>query len=317
MDNPTTKIITTQLQNQRKFHSNDLSSLGKEDFLISARDNNFNIQSNQEPNNAQQYRLNTLLPYIANFIQSYQIPNLDFILSVGDFLDKNYEIDIPILCLSKRKDVNGLLIPNIDFFTNTMKNYLEVSANDIGYNEKLNQSIFIGSSTGEFNNNTRMLFSEKCLGRENHRSYINNLCQNTEEAWTEKYPFIQKILHGPILIEDQLKYKLLVNIDGNTSCWSRLYWQMNSNSLPVYINQQKSDIQFFDFIDSSSCYVSCNLENSIGTLDLLLETPQEEIQHIIDNGKKYCNSLFQEYKQDPQVYLQSVVNQLLSGYLSV
>jgi hypothetical protein len=160
-----------------------------------------------------------------------------------------------------------------------------------------------------------MLFCEKCLGNDTHEAYISNLCQNDRKTWLDKYPFAEKVLRTTLSIKDQLKYKLLVNIDGNTSCWSRLYWQMNSNSLPVYINEQQTDIQFFDFVDNSNCYISCNLENSIETLDSLLLSPKEQIEEIINNGKKYCDILFKEYSEDPQPFLQEIINSLFLKYM--
>jgi hypothetical protein len=310
-------IVSIQLQNLKKYNSNHIHKLGDEDFLISIKNNVFNIQGNKEPNYGQKIRLDIILPYIAKFCQFYQILDLKLILSVGDCLNTVYNIDIPVLCLSKKKHLNGLLIPNIDFFTGSINNDLKISSTDIEYNQKLDKSIFIGSSTGNFNNNTRLLFSEKCLNNDNHLSYINNLCQNTKEAWLEKYPFVNKIIHNTISVRDQLKFKITTNIDGNTSCWSRLYWQMNSNSLPVYIDKQQSDIQFFDIIEPVNCYVSCSLEDSIEVLNSLLKNPQEKIQNIIDNGKLYCNKVFYEYQKNPHIFLQTTINELLIGYLSV
>jgi hypothetical protein len=309
-------IINSQLQNLKRYNSNELYKLGNEDFLISIKNGIFDIQSNQEPNFGQKVRLDLILPYIANFCQSYKILDLKFILSVGDCLDTVYNIDIPVLCLSKKKHLNGLLIPNIDFFTGAINTHLKISDNDIEYHQKLNKSIFIGSSTGNFNSNTRLLFSEKCLNNDNHFSYINNLCQNTKESWLEKYPFIDKVMHDEILIQEQLNFKLTINIDGNTSCWSRLYWQMNSNSLPVYIDKQQSDIQFFDIIEPVNCYVSCSLEDSIEVLDTLLKNSQEKIQNIIDNGKLYCYTMFYKYRKNPYLFLQTTINELLIGHLS-
>ena len=73
MDNPTNRIIQIQLQDQKKFHNNNLYGLGKEDFLVIFKDGNLNIHSNNEPNLAQQTRLDLIVPYIANFIQTYNL----------------------------------------------------------------------------------------------------------------------------------------------------------------------------------------------------------------------------------------------------
>jgi mRNA-degrading endonuclease HigB of HigAB toxin-antitoxin module len=306
-------IIQNQLSHRKQYNNKDLSSLDSEDILVNISGGNYRLIGNVNLNTNQELRLKFILPYIHYSCISHNINNLKFILSIGDKLKKDYTTDIPVLCLTKDKNINGILIPNIDFFTNSINYFLAETLNDDTYENKLNQSIFIGSSTGEINNNPRVLYCKKCIDNKKHNGYIHNLCQHNEEDWLKKYDFISKILHSSISISDQLKYKIVVNIDGNTTCWSRLYWQMNSNSLPVYINKTESDIQFFDFIDSSNCYVSCSLENSFEVLDKLLAMDNKDIMPTIENGKQYCSKIFSEYQKNSQQFLQEIIDKTILG----
>jgi hypothetical protein len=309
-------IINTQFQHLKKYNTLDVNMLGKEDILLSVEDNSFRIQANQELNHGLSYRLEILLPYFANFISIYKPLNFKIILGLGDIVNKEYNTDIPVICLSKEKHINGILIPNIDFFTGLVKVYLDESSGDTEYSSKKNESLFIGSSTGNFENNIRAQYCIKCLNKNNHHGYINNLCQNTRELWSNKYPSIEQTIHDSMSIKNQLQYKLLINIDGNTCCWSRLYWQMNSNSVPIYINRNTNDIQFFDYYDHSNGFISCSFDEAFDIMDQLLTTENNKIIDEINiKGKEDCQKMFTDYTKSPKVFLQNVINNILQKFL--
>ena len=286
--------------------------LDERDILLGYRGDKISIASSQELADGDRYRLSLIMPYIQNYINKYGPKTLDLIISLGDVLKKSYS-GIPTICLSKHKDVAGILIPNIDFFTGVIHITLKHSNNDILYDEKNNSSIFAGSSTGSFQNNTRILYGQKCLDSTTHFCHITNLCQADHSEWIKEYPFIDSLVTSELDIKKQLSHKVSVNIDGNTVCWSRLYWQMNSNSIPVYINKTDKDIQFFDYADSSDCYVECSLENSIETINSVLNSySSDQIEQINLKGKNFCNTCFGDYLTNPQQFLQDIINDILS-----
>lgn len=286
--------------------------LDDEDILFGLREDRISIGSAKELTDGNKHRLSLIMPYIQNYIVKYKPQKLDIIIALGDILKKNYP-GIPTLCLSKYKNIDGILIPNIDFFTGVIYNTLKFSNEDIEYDKKNNSSVFAGSSTGPFKNNTRVLYGEKCLKSQKHFCHITNLCQADHSEWIKEYPFIDNLVTVGISIESQLKNKVVVNIDGNTVCWSRLYWQMNSNSIPVYINKTEKDMQFFDFADNSGSFVSCSLDDSISTIDEILDSyTEEKVQEINSTGKLFCNTYFGEYMKNPEQYLQEIIDYTFS-----
>jgi hypothetical protein len=313
-----TNLIDSLLEQQNfSFDPNiDLRELDldKEDAVITIDDGNVNISSSNELTSGNKHRLSLVLPYILNAIQNHNKP-FKFILSIGDLLKKDYG-NVPVLCFCKRKNVNGILIPNIDFFTGVIYVTLKDSMNDIEYSKKFNSSIFVGSSTGNFQNNTRVLYGKKCLESNRHTCIISNLCQADEQEWMNHYPYVSKLQSSAVQIKNQLKHKVVINIDGNTLCWSRLYWQMNSNSIPVYIEKNQEDIQLFDYIDSGQGYVSSTLDHSISTVDEILDAYTEEAVNEINNaGQEYCKVAFSEYLSDPKRFLQSIITEICNKML--
>jgi hypothetical protein len=235
-------------------------------------------------------------------------------LCLGDILKKSYNKNFPVLCFSKTKETNALLIPNIDFFTKSLLRDLQISRQDISFQDKKDNSIFIGASTGDFENNTRVKYANLCQNNTEHNGYLSFLCQNSEEEWINKYPSIITLLHKPIHIEEQLQNKIVVNIDGNTVCWSRLYWQMNSNSIPVYIDPCEHQIQFFDYIEKNQCYIKSSLDDCFSVYDYILDNNNlDEMLNIVSNGQKYCKNLFDDYIDRPNEFLQEIIDNILKN----
>lgn len=306
-------IINRQFQDYIPDIKESIKLLDEEDILLSydKKNKDISIKVLKKLNQGLQYRIQLLVPYIQLYIQKYNPKSFDLVICLGDILKHNYSL--PSLCFSRKKTVNSILIPNIDFFTGAIYQFFkEVESNDIEYNDKSNTSIFIGSSTGTFKNNTRLKFCKQCKNLIKHKAYINNLCQSDKSEWVKEYGDIEYILHGPISITQQLKNKVVINIDGNTMCWSRLYWQMRSNSIPVYINKTSEDVQFFDYIQHSEGYISCSIDNAINTIEEILETSPETIEKINKAGKKYTSECFDEYINNPQFFLQSIIDKIFT-----
>lgn len=285
--------------------------INKEDLLLSYCDGNINIEALENPDNNINYRLSLIIPYIYNYISSYHPKNFKIILSLGDIIQDQYKI--PSIAFTKKKHIKCFLIPNIDFFTGVIYNSLkEVIANDIPFNNKFNKAIFVGSSTGSFDDNIRIKFCQITKHYDNIESCIHNLCQAEKSRWVERYADIDSYLCSGFSITDQIKRKIVINIDGNTVCWSRLYWQMQSNSIPVYIKNTESDIQFFDYIDSSNGYISCSLIDAVETITNILSYPMSRINEINQYGQSYIKLCFDDYIANSNIFLQKIFDHILT-----
>jgi hypothetical protein len=313
MNNHIASIIDSQFKEFRRFDDNTINDLGEEEVFLKHEGNGaIDIIRKHSFNQGNIFRLNLILPYITKSIIKYVPTGSGIILCLGDILKKSYNKKCPVLCFSKYRDVNGFLIPNIDFFIKNIFSDLHVTANDVPFQNKQNRSVFIGASTGSFENNTRVKYGISCIPQTDHKGYISNLCQNSESAWIEKYPQVNSIVHRSISVLEQLQNKIVINIDGNTVCWSRLYWQMNSNSVPVYINPYEDQIQFFDYIDKTNCYIKSSLEDCFSTYDYILDNNNlDEMLNVISNGKTYCKNLFDDYLNRPNEFLQEIIDNIL------
>lgn len=318
MNNYISSIIDAQLKEFHRFDDSLIEDLGDEEvFLKHELNGAVDIIRKQSMNEGNIFRLNLMLPYMIKSIIRYVPVGSGVILCLGDLLKKSYNKSCPVLCFSKYKNVNGFLIPNIDFFTKNIFFDLNTTANDLPFQNKQNKSVFIGASTGSFENNTRVKYGILCTNQSDHKGYISNLCQNSESSWIEKYPEVKSIVHKPISVQEQLQNKIVINIDGNTICWSRLYWQMNSNSVPVYINPYEDQIQFFDYVDKTNCYIKSSLDECFSSYDYILDVNNsEEMLKIISNGQQYCKNLFNDYLSNPNEFLQDIIDNILQIFFT-
>lgn len=306
-------IIDEQFKQYPKNITGSKTLLNQQDIILSynQKESNIKINTISELNYGCKHRLQLLLPYIQKYIQEYKPKSFELIIALGDTI--NHQYSIPSICFSRPKTIHSILIPNIDLFSGVLYQSLnEVDQTDISFILKNNEAIFIGSSTGSFVNNNRIKFCRLSQKINNIKAYIHNLCQAEKSQWILEYPDIATYLHPSISIDNQLKYKVVINIDGNTLCWSRLYWQMKSNSIPLYINKNETDIQFFDYIDNSQTYESCSIDNSIDMINIILQYPIEKITQINNAGKNYIKICFDDYIVNPKKYLQNIINYTLN-----
>jgi hypothetical protein len=311
-------IIDQQISNYQIYTDSNIDFLGEEDVFLIRTENEIKVISNEALSQGATIRLEILMPYVGQALYKYSPIGSGIIICLGDITKSIYKKSFPVLCFSKNRNYNGILIPNIDFFTKTLHRDLFTATQDISFYQKKDSSIFIGASTGEFNNNIRVKYGLACRNKEQHSSYLSSLCQHSEENWISEYPKINTLLHPTIAISEQLQNKIVVNIDGNTVCWSRLYWQMMSNSIPVYIEESMTQIQFFDSIEKTDCYMATSLDNVFDTYEYIFDTNNHtQILSIIENGKKYCNNLFMEYLNNPDSFLHSVLDNIIYQFYSL
>jgi hypothetical protein len=305
-------IINIQFDEFKKYETADIGQLGDDDVFIKRESDGLHMVTSAKPNEGSFDRLRYIIPIFGDSISKYVPIGDGIIINLGDLIARSYNTKYPVLCFSKIKDVNAITIPNVDFFTNYLQNTFKQVENDIPFHKKESGSIFSGASTGNLDNNTRTKYALSCVGNDRHHGYLSHICQWTMQEWLDRYPTIQSLVRGQIPLSEQLRYKIVVNIDGNTLCWSRLYWQMKSNSIPVYINPNKEHVQFFDYINKDDCYISSSLDDCFNTYDYILDSKNaEHVAQVIQNGKKYCDNLFNGFIENKQAFLQNIVDSIL------
>jgi hypothetical protein len=168
--------------------------------------------------------------------------DFEFIFNSGDDVTF-YEEGVPRWCFTRRCHHPNLLVPNphicsIDRITGAFP------STDSDFFTKKDEAIFAGSYTGGRlpTDNQRFLFCLKNRDSELGKFAITNFCVDTDLLKDFDWKSIESDYITP---EEQLKYKYILNINGNTNCWDRLLWSMNSNSLCLFLRPKREDMCWY------------------------------------------------------------------------
>lgn len=208
---------------------------------------------------------------LESILKRFHIRNVSILFYTHDYT-KDYEDSLNyVLCFGKKVDQSFITIPNNHLTNGTVDYFLnEVRTNDILTSEKLKQTLFVGGPNGSVSG-SRSNYAFSGLDSTKHKVVITN------------FPLLS--------IKEQLKFRYLINIDGNGMCYDRLYWQLASNSIPVYLQKNIDIIQLHDsLLIPNTHYV----ESSIDEWQRQFETLEETccIDSIVDNGKAFINKHF-------------------------
>jgi len=247
------------------------------------------------------------IPYISNELsnkKSRALDVLNYIKKVCNNFEKKINCKLAIalddhvnyckeglMVFSKNKASNCILIPDLY----SMRNYGgKINKKDnIPFSRKINESLFIGSTTGNLSpeNNSRLKLCNFSLSNNNIKGYINNICQIPEKKIAKIYPKYKNFLHEELSIENQIKYKYLINIDGNTCAWDRLVWILNTNSICL---KQKSDNKcwYYDLLENNKHYIEFNEPNEINKI--INKLSPDKCNDIIKNANLFVNEYLRE-----------------------
>ena len=208
----------------------DIKKIGNAILAIDINNDKINIL--KQPFNCG--RATDLINFL-NIVLKNKKHNLDGIYVFG--LDDACHHQTGIMVFSKTINEKNVLIPD----TYASWNYGgKLYIKDIEINKK-NEMLFIGSSTGNHDPtyNNRLKICNDALKYSNKiKCYINNICQISKQNIQNIYPLYNNFIHSSMHIEEQLKYKYIISIDGNTAAWDRVPWILNSKSILV---KHKSD----------------------------------------------------------------------------
>ena len=267
------------------------------------------VVSHADENATCENRFNIILPYISQALLNSNINELEFAIFLGDKYDRTNNCGIPYLSFSRHKEHtrDHVLIPNVDFFSGVIINHISSVSSDISFLNKSNSSIFAGANTNGYN---RIKYCDKVKNLDNHFGLLTHV-QMQKEDILNSYPDYEKFL-GSSSIKEQLRHKIVVNIDGNGLCWSRLYWQMASNSIPVYIDRKDYLEQYFDRFDDSDCYFNATMDIFEEVYDYILDQKNiDYVNQVNENGKKFIRTHFTEYMKNPKLFLLNSVKEAI------
>jgi len=208
-----------------------------------------------------------------------------------------------VLTFGSNINSKSVLIPDLY----QIKNYsqsLHFSDNDnVNFLDKKSKIVFGGSSTGnefELDKNVRL---NTCIWSIKDRwaqintvfkitSLVQISIQKMSEYLISNKCKLSQIYSENISIKEQLKYRYILSIDGNTWSWDRPVWVMNSNSL-LFKYESNNVGWYYPILEENKHYVNVNKHNLENKFNFF-ENNNNQAQEIIRNSNKfvedYCKS---------------------------
>lgn len=172
-------------------------------------------------------RLNFFIQFTAETIRQHNLSDLDFEAIVNFNDGPQNDSKETRLCFARPRNSPHISIPD-SHLPRTVSICNQISSVDIPIDEKIGKAIFRGSDTGAKHNGSvqRINLCKRYRGSEKVDAKITNFVES---------PFEDDIAGPYTSISDQLKYKFILNVNGNTTSWERLIWAMKSNSVCLFV----------------------------------------------------------------------------------
>jgi hypothetical protein len=147
---------------------------------------------------------------------------------------------------------------------------------------------FIGSDTGPIADdllNERIRFCNKAKSAKHINAKISNFVHFNDEMLHD-LSIDKTCIHSQYVpIDQQLKYKYILNINGNTSSWDRIPWAMMSNSYLIHLSSDFNEYNwYFPFIQKTNAidnYSDDDLLNNAINYDSNKKILQKNIAQIL------------------------------------
>lgn len=251
-------------------------------------------------------RLNFFIQFVSLTIQKYNLCDLNFEAIINFNDGPQNDSKETRLCFARPRNSPHICIPD-SHLPRTISICEQIEKIDIPFDEKIDQAVFYGSDTGiKYQESVQRL---NLCRRYKYSDRIKAKITNFVE-----FPFEDEIAGPYTSISDQLKYKYILNINGNTTSWERLIWAMKSNSLCIYVRPPsfQDEISWyyhiFDIIQGV-VYVD---ENSIDNFIIEFGNDKNYIQSL-KNCQKYLANILDK-AEIHMAYFSSILKAYNSFY---
>ena len=239
----------------------------------------------------------------------YQNIDCEFIINLDDDTLKT-DFYAPRISFTKRDNSADILIPD-PHFINTIGIIKGIKKSDIPVDQKTPYATFAGSDTGIHmcvEKNQRVQFCHQNQDNKNNLFKITNFCQIDRKQF-EDFD-ISPIKSNTISFQEQLKYKYILNINGNSTAWDRLLWVMASNSICIFLKPEVRQYSWyyhiFDLLGGLTYVEMSNWQETINFLeknpelsDYLNQTQKRLASQIANAGNQlfYFKEIFESYNK--------------------
>lgn len=180
------------------------------------------------------------------------LPDVDFVISIEDGYDRNPGFPhCPCLTFSKGRDVAPfVLMPDFKALTGypSLREEILKAKQKYPWEQKNPKCFWRGASTGGFLTSSNWTSYPRCqlvILSSQFPQIIDARFATLVQCTPETAAFIksQGLLSARVAQGDHLKYKYLIDVDGNACTFERLFWLLLSNS--VTFKQNSSNIQWY------------------------------------------------------------------------
>jgi hypothetical protein len=160
------------------------------------------------------------------------------------------------------------------------------------WEDKWNKIVFAGSTTGNRNAklNERIETCLWAIDKPDCDFYITNIVQMDAKAALEAVPNLRNVLRPPMSFDDQMKYKYMLLIDGNTNKWTCDSFFTNSLS---FMMPSKDMLWYYPLMQDGTHYVGVRKDDMLDKFKYY-NYNSAEAKHIVLNGNILAKHLFNQ-----------------------
>lgn len=201
--------------------------------------------------NLDQRQFRHVLAFFKKLNELVPLPDVDFIVSLQDGFEQSLGLECPLFVYAKTKGANDqVLIPDFKALTGytTLRKMMEKGSQKYPWEKKEAQAFWRGATTGGYltlSNWTQFARTKLALLSLAHPQELDARFNNFAQCDPEVPKVLKaKGLQGNRVSQiNHLKYKYLVDVDGNTCSFERYFWTLLSNSL--VLKQETPFIQWY------------------------------------------------------------------------
>lgn len=177
------------------------------------------------------------------------LPDVDFIISLEDTIES--ATGCPLFVFAKKKEVSSLvLVPDFKALTGypTLRKTIEEGNQRYPWEKKASQAIWRGATTGGWLTASTWTDIPRCrlaLLSLTHPQELDARITKVSQCDPDVPSLVQAtgIIGSSLKQIDHLKYKYIVDVDGNSCSFERYFWALLSNS--VVLKQLTPNIQWY------------------------------------------------------------------------
>lgn len=276
-----------------------LSDLERISYYLSS-----NIEKDGEKKYGNSFKVDTVLEYKYGY---YKEINNDYLKDLDDIFsglpsdlvipvqlgDETVKGDSAVFCKARKINDNKSILLKL----NTKRHWnFDIKHKDFIWNGKKDNVVWRGASTGSNNAKKRVDFVSK---------YIDKYDVGLSSITKPKVGKIDdKLVKGIITLEEQLKNKFIVSLEGNDVA-TNLKWILSSNSVPIMPTPTKETWAMEGLLKPFYHYLPLN--DDLSDLDEILRWAKDndrQCQQIAMNGKIFMSQFENPFRE---MYLQRLV----------